>query len=102
MMSLPVNDARTSAGRRLEALRSEKGNGTTTTSPFTNWPMLPLLQADPSLYATCLLKQVPSLYATCLLKQALFDMLRRTIADLPDTIRSRILPPIFPVVIAEA
>jgi len=29
----------TNAGRRLDALKSEKGNGTTTTSPFINWPM---------------------------------------------------------------
>src|SRR5690606_4527229 len=36
--------ATTSAGRRLLVLRSERGKGRTTTSPFTNRPMLhPLL-----------------------------------------------------------
>src|SRR5579862_216134 len=47
-MSSPVSFATTNAGRFFEALRSENGNGATTTSPFTNAPMPRPLQAGPN------------------------------------------------------
>src|SRR3972149_9234835 len=46
--SSPVRAAMTNAGRFFEALKSEKGKGTTTTSPFTNLPMRCPLQDDPN------------------------------------------------------
>src|SRR5207248_4375147 len=46
--SSPGSAVITRAGRRLVALRSENGNGMTTTSPFTNLPMQRLPLVDPS------------------------------------------------------
>ena len=43
--SLPERSVRTKAGRLLLPDKSENGNGTTTTSPFTNLSMLRPLQA---------------------------------------------------------
>jgi hypothetical protein len=39
----------TKAGRRLDSVRSEKGNGITTTSPFTNFATPHPLRARASL-----------------------------------------------------
>jgi hypothetical protein len=55
MSSLPKS-VTTKAGLRFEPDKSEKGNGNTTTEPFTNLPMLRLLPAYPSL-----LRELPRL-----------------------------------------
>ena len=44
IMSSPLRSVKTNAGRLLLPDKSEKGKGTTTTSPFTNLSMLHLLQ----------------------------------------------------------
>src|SRR5579859_535 len=76
MMSSPVSAVTTNAGRCLLALKSEKGNGTTTTSPFTNLPMLHLLRGDSNLCPGQLPRQPP------------FPLAPWTIAWLQDTIRN--------------
>src|SRR5215204_2033692 len=50
MMSSPIRLTKTSAGRFLLAVKSERGNGKTTTSPFTNLPMPCLPPACPNLW----------------------------------------------------
>ena len=53
-MSFPCKPANTKAGRLLAPERSEKGNGTITTAPFTNLSMPGLLRAltsRPQVYA---------------------------------------------------